>query len=235
MGTTRLKRQSILLPVTDLGKTDWKFMEDYVREREQILVDDYIEYAKKCVHECNVENILPASEKEWLEFNITKYFTPQRGREGNMASLIKGKAPLISAKKVDNGLKAFVSIPDERMHAGHAITLNNDGDGGAGLAYYQPFPFALDTHVTSLRPNEQLSKFTLIFVCTSIIKQSERFGHGHAISDKRLKKMKIMLPATSDGEPDWEYMEQYVKVAYRQKLTKYLAYKGVNYGKSENS
>lgn len=53
-----------------------------------------------------------------------------------MTSLQVGDVPLISARNCDNGVKAFVSIPNERLHRSHAITLNNDGDGGAGLAYY---------------------------------------------------------------------------------------------------
>ena len=221
----RINREILLLPVDSESKPDWSFMESYSREHEQHCIDNYVKYVKKIVCECKVQSIIPLHKKEWREFNIVSYFTPQRGREGNMASLSVGETPLISAKKVDNGLKAFVSIPDERLHMGHAITLNNDGDGGAGLAYFQPFSFALDTHVTSLRPKEHLSKYALVFVSASITKQSERFGHGHAISDKRLRKMKIMLPATSDGEPDWEYMDQYTKIAVSHKLTKYLDYK----------
>lgn len=43
---TRLKRQKIMLPVDDEGKPDYAFMEEYMREREQKLIHDYIEYAK---------------------------------------------------------------------------------------------------------------------------------------------------------------------------------------------
>ena len=221
----RINKEILLLPVDDNGKPDWEYMGGYIRNHERNLTQSYLEYAKEIIKECDVQDVVSLHEKEWREFSITNYFVPQRGREGNMASLAIGNTPLISAKKVDNGLKAFVCIPEERLHTGHAITLNNDGDGGAGLAYYQPFSFALDTHVTSLRPKEQISKYALIFVSSSITKQSERFGHGHAISDKRLRKMKIMLPITSDGEPDWEYMGQYTKLAFRHKLMKYLEYK----------
>jgi len=141
-----------------------------------------------------------------------------------MASLQEGMIPLISAKNGNNGLKMFVIAPMDRVHSGHVITLNNDGDGGAGLAYYQPSAFALDTHVTSLRARNILSKFTLIFISSIISKQRENYGHGYSISDNRLKELKIMLPVTNDGEPDWNYMEQYAKSMMCQQISAYLAY-----------
>jgi len=165
--------------------------------------------------------MLSLKDKDWEEFYIVDYFTPQRGREGNMTGLSSGDVPLISAKKTDNGLKAFVNAPIERLHLGHVITLNNDGDGGAGLAYFQPFSFALDTHVTTLRPIAPLSKQALIFISAAISKQSEKFGHGHAISNSRLKKMKMMLPINKEGEPDFTYMADYVSMQEQLLVCKY--------------
>ena len=171
-----------------------------------------------------VEMMLSLKDKEWDEFYIVDYFTPQRGREGNMTGLSLGNVPLISAKKTSNGLKAFVSVPSERLHLGHVITLNNDGDGGAGLAYYQPFSSALDTHVTALRPVSPLSKYALIFISSAISKQGEKFGHGHAISNSRLKKMKMLLPINEVGKPDFPYMEEYIRKQEQLRITEYSTY-----------
>jgi len=226
MGTGRLKRQFILLPVSESKKPDWQFMEDYIREREQLLIQSYINYAVTITISKYIDRVVPLSEKEWGKFNVVCLFKSQRGREGNMKSLPEGDIPLVSARKINNGLKAFVTVSDERIHSGHTITLNNDGDGGAGLAYYQPFTFALDTHVTLLRPKNQLSQLALLFVCVAIAKQREKYGHGHSISDTRLRKLQIMLPIMSDGSPDWAYMEQYAKGIVTQKLNEYLEYKG---------
>jgi restriction endonuclease S subunit len=222
----RMNKQFILLPVVDADTSepvpDWQFMNEYVKEREHMLVQRYVDYAKKIMNEICTEPMDTLKQKEWREFNVLSYFTPKRGRENDMSSLANGDTILISAKKVNNGLKSFVCVPDERLHDGHTITLNNDGDGGAGLAYYQPFPFALDAHVTSLRPNVQMSKYTLLFIASAITKQGERYGHGHSISDTRLRKIKIMLPVKSDDLPDWEYMDRYSKAITHQQLNEYL-------------
>lgn len=128
-----------------------------------------------------------------------------------MQSLSFGTVPLISARKFHNGLKGFVQVPLERIREGHAITLNNDGDGGAGLAYYQPSQFALDTHVTELRPKENMSQKAMLFVAAVLSKQHKVFGHGRSINKKRLKTIRIMLPINEKGNPAWNVMSEYIK------------------------
>lgn len=158
--------------------------------------------------------MLDLNNRDWAPFKISDLFQPARGTEKNMTSLQVGDVPLISARNCDNGVKAFVSIPNERLHRGHAITLNNDGDGGAGLAYYQPMEFALDTHVTDLRPRDSignLSRYAMQFVAASISKQRTLFGHGRSISLKRLNLLRVMLPIDESSNPDWQFMEDYIR------------------------
>ena len=216
----RINKEVILLPTNENNKPDLAFMEKYIHERETNLIEQYRNNVV-CVGNDSTTQL---SETEWKEFRITQYFIPKRGRESNMADLKSGDIPLISAKNSNNGLKSFVIVPTDRVHKGHVITLNNDGDGGAGLAYYQPNDFALDSHVTSLRQKFELSKHTLIFISSAISKQRETFGHGYSISDKRLNKMKIMLPVSEKGEPNWNYMERYAKNMMNQQTSLYISY-----------
>lgn len=82
-------------------------------------------------------------EKTWDAVELNSMFTFERGKEKNMASLTQGRIPLVSARKVNNGVKEFVDNPAKVIKGGNVITLNNDGDGGAGLAYYQPVDFCI--------------------------------------------------------------------------------------------
>lgn len=167
---------------------------------------------------------IPAlDEKEWKPIFISSMFELVRGRENNMAMLEDGDIPLISAKANNNGLKGFVHSP-KKVIAGQCITLNNDGDGGAGLAYYQPANMALDTHVTALMPRFDMSMFTMLFIAECISGLHGFFGHGLSISNPRAKRIRIMLPVTDSGEPDYEYMEQYVKNMMLRKYRQYLAF-----------
>ncbi len=130
-----------------------------------------------------------------------------------MSALGAGQVPLVSAKKIDNGYKDFVdtSKSDKKIFNGHCLTINNDGDGGAGLAYYQPCKMALDSHVTALYPKIKLSKYIQQFIVGSILRQRGKFGHGYSLNDRRIKAFKLILPIKSDSTPDFDFMENYMK------------------------
>ena len=167
---------------------------------------------------------LKLTDREWREFVLTDFFNPIKGNQNNMASLVDGELPLISAKKGDNGVKAFVSPNKKSLFPQHCITLNLDGDGGAGLAFYQEYSFALDSHVVALYPKFSLDKFCLLFIARSISAQRSRFGHGRAINKSRLNHFLLMLPIQADGTPDWEFMSAFMQRVEQETLGKALQF-----------
>lgn len=182
------------------------------------------------------------SGKSWKDFLLTDFFIPEKGNQNNMSSLKLGDIPLVSAKKCDNGYKDFVAPNKKRLYKGGIITLNNDGDGGAGIAYYQPYTMALDSHVTALIPKLKMNRHHLLFVAMCITKQRNRFGHGYSLNSNRLRSFRFMLPVDAQGiYPDWQFMEDYMKTKEQQilkptieKLCKHLIINniimgGVNY------
>ena len=105
---------------------------------------------------------LSLKNKDWKDFYLSDFFDFEKGNQNNMASLTTGTLPLVSAKKTDNGYKGFVSKEQKKIFRGDILTLNNDGDGGAGIAYYQPTSMALDSHVSALIPKSDLNKYHLL-------------------------------------------------------------------------
>lgn len=175
------------------------------------------------------------TDKKWGAIGIDTIFTFERGKENNMADLNEGVIPLISARKMNNGVKGFVSNPTKTIKGGRVITLNNDGDGGAGLAYFQPSDFALDTHVTALHPKIDISSSALLYMTASISKQHSIFGHGRSISLPRAKRIKDMLPVTDVGVPDYKYMEDYTIRQSTLMQKKYRLYLENKIAELENS
>lgn len=139
-----------------------------------------------------------------------------------MAELKVGNIPLISAKKVDNGCKGFYAPNSKPVFNGHCLTINNDGDGGAGISYYQPCDMLLDTHVTALYPRVEMSEYIMQFVSACITVQRDKFGHGYSLNNARLSVFRMMLPVDLNGQPDWKYMEQYSKLLMAKVKLQYL-------------
>lgn len=161
---------------------------------------------------------------KWREYRLLDLFDPKKGNQKNMDSLTIGITPLVSARKMENGYKGFCVVKNSEIFAGNCITLNNDGDGGAGLAYYQPSGFALDTHVTALYPKEVMSRYAMLFISSCISKQSRLFGHGHSINSARLNNFKVILPCSNESTPDYKYMEEHMANIEHELLKKYNKY-----------
>lgn len=227
----RIKNMKVMLPVEDSGEPDYQFMKNYMKELVEIKRKQYRRCIEERLAELDVKtkiNNAPEFEfdlksREWHTFNIAEIFTITRGAEGNMAALGDGYIPLVSAKNTNNGLKGFVDNP-KKMVKGDCITLNNDGDGGAGFAYYQPHDMALDTHVTALTPIPKISNYVMLFISECLSKLHGFFGHGHSISNKRTSSIKIKLPVNDNHEPDYEFMEECGRKMMAKKYLQYLEF-----------
>lgn len=218
----RLRSSKILLPMDSNGNPNWQFMEDYIKKEMKKQSQKVIAYYENKLMKLGFE--LLDLEVEWKEFKIGALFDFQRGNQNNMSKCEDGDIPLISAKKVDNGLKSFIKNNDKKLFSRNIITLNNDGDGGVGIAYYQPYKTALDTHVTALIPREDLSSSNLLYISKVIEKQREKFSHGYSLNNSRLYNQKIMLPIDENGDPYWNYMNNFIKKIKKENVEKILNY-----------
>ena len=58
----------------------------------------------------------------------------------------------------------------------------------------------------------------------SITLQKGKYGYGLKMGTGRLKKQSILLPANSDGSPDYAYMEAFMRSVEKELLDKYSQY-----------
>ena len=66
------------------------------------------------------------------------------------------------------------------------------------------------------------NKSLFLFVKTQILKQKLKYQYGYKFNSIRMKKQKIMLPINLSQQPDYEYMENYMKLLEFKKLSEYL-------------
>ncbi len=217
----RLKREKIMLPVNDAGTPDFDYMEAYVRVHEEKILQRYKNYFDNAPPRYIL--IIPLSEKVWRPFLLTNYFDIIKGAQKDMTLLKAGDVPIVSAKNNNNGYKMFVDAKDQKIFKRNFLTINNNGDGGAGIAYYQPADVLLDIHVTALLQRFKMSREILLFISRCITIQREKFGHGYTLNNKRLNVFRVMLPVNDAGEPDFEYMEAYMRQKFSEIVRRYLA------------
>lgn len=154
------------------------------------------------------ENKISFNTIKWQWFRYEELFIIKKGKRLIESDFIEGNTPFIGAIDSNNGLSSYIG--QAPIFEGNTITINYDGNGVAE-SYYQQNPFwALDS-VNVLYPKFKLNKYIAIFLVTLFRKEKFRFSYGRKWGMDRMKKSLIKLPIEKNGNPDWDYMENYIK------------------------
>ncbi len=217
-----IKRETIQLPVNEDEHIDWNYMSDRVGSIRTKMLLHYKQYVKKQINELNHRDIPELNEVEWCSYNISDVFPEiSRGKRLKKADHIQGNVPYVSSTALNNGVDGFIEATPGTRVFNDCISLANSGS--VGSTFYEPFEYVASDHVTHLKKNG-LSKWAYLFLATMIEKQGVNFNFNREINDTRIRRMRIMLPSDIDGEPDFNYMEQYSKNMMLKKYNQYLLY-----------
>ena len=128
----------------------------------------------------------------------------------------------LSATNLNNGVSSIVE-ENRLIQEGNCIMFINRGDGSAGLSVYKAENF-ISTTSNSFGYATWINRYTGIFVATVLNKFKKKYSFGYGRTEKRLKRDKISLPIDSAGEPNWQFMEDYVKVREKKQRLMVLKY-----------
>ena len=67
-----------------------------------------------------------------------------------------------------------------------------------------------------------MNEYISLFLTNQLTAQRGKYGYGYKMGTGRLKRQAIMLPVDSNGQPDWQYMEQYAKMLMAKLKLQYL-------------
>lgn len=206
----RMKRQKILLPVTDEDSPDWQFMEEYMRRKEILLLKPTIEkLCKQLILRENLEGGGKLCLHQWKPFLITEIFTEiQRGKRLKKADHTEGTVPYVSSTALNNGVDGFIGNEGSIRIFDDCITIANSGS--VGSAFFHQYEFVASDHVTQLK-RKGLDKYAYLFMLPIINRLSEKYCFNREINDKRIKRERILLPVNNKGEIDFEFMSSFMQ------------------------
>lgn len=148
--------------------------------------------------------------KKWSYFKYSKVFVIERGHYNKRPETL-GNINFISASMHNNGVTDKVSsIGLEKKYNGNCITVVNNGH--AGEAFYQKMDFTCSHDVNIVRlKDEEMNIYIAMFLIPLFRKEKYRFNYGRKWRFERMMKSKIKLPINNIYEPDWDFMEDYIK------------------------
>ena len=221
---TRSDKRKIMLPVTSTGEIDYDFMEEYIKELEAQKLEEYREFSKKRLNECktNSQSVEQLDEKGWKAFEISEIFSVESGCDIYDKERIKGFIPYITSSAMNNGIKYFVSNKNATYES-NVISVNRNGS--VGYAFYHKYFALYSNDCRKLKIKAGTNESLALFMTNQIMQQKDKYNYSVKMGTARLLRQKILLPTDSSGNPDYAYMESYIKNLMAQKYTEYLEFK----------
>ena len=152
----------------------------------------------------------------WKEFRVGDLFDVKKGKRLTAEDQEDGPNLYIGAIDSNNGVANHIA--QAPIHKGNTISLSYNGS--VGEAFYQPDPYWATDDVNALYPKyPDFNEHHGLFVATVLRQEKYRFSYGRKWTLENMESAIIRLPADSNGEPDWAFMEEYIKSLCCKPLT----------------
>ena len=172
---------------------------------------------------------LKLTDVEWGEFfiggsnGLFDITSTKSGIDKNKLNIDVGLIPYITRTDMQNGINMFITDKQNNRYnidEGNVITIGLDTQ----TVFYQPTAFYTGQNIQVLR-NKNLNKYTAMFIIPSIKIQMQKFNWGgNGATLGRLNRTRLVLPINSQGQPNWQFMEDYIKQEQKQQAQKIIDY-----------
>lgn len=191
-----MKATKVKLPATSDGKPDWQWMESYIDSL----------HSKALTSANAVGNGFRLNTEDWREFLLADYFDIVPGKYHYPDEYEEGNTPYYSATNENNGIAQNISLKPD--FSGNCIVTGKIGC----TAFYVPDNFCATSDVNIFKPKFCMTPYIGLFVASVInLSENYKWAYGRQCRVGNSKKIRIKLPATPDGKPDWQWMESYIK------------------------
>ena len=203
----------IKLPITSSGEPDWDYMESYMKA----VMD---ESEKSIANLKKIDDTKQSIEVNgWGEFRVGDLLNMEKQIELSPIDAFNNNTqneityPFYGQSSVNNGIIDYYYLGEDllnNINSEHCIMIHSN----THLAYYVNTPFYLkDGHgATTIFTNDHLTESSTFFIITVLNKAMfDKFDYDTKATKEKLENLIIKLPITSTGEPDWQYMESYMK------------------------
>ena len=150
---------------------------------------------------------IPLNTEKWELFNIPDLFKI-RGTKSTPLNDLEysgpGEYPFVTTQTTNNGVGGFFA---EKTEDCGVLTIES---AVCGYCSYQAMPFSASDHVEKLIPQFNMDIYVAMFFVTIFNMEQYRYNYGRKCSQLRLKQAQLHLPVDSKGQPDFDFMREYI-------------------------
>ena len=221
--SNKIGRDKILIPTSENGNPDYEFMTNYIKESLFKEISDLKDYCRDLIKNIELQEIENLKNKTWNEFKISHLFDVIIGKaiDGNKVDKWNGNIAYITRKESNNALDGFIDYDYDYINKDNpVITIGNE----TAKPFVQTYPFFTGTKVNIMKPKFKANKYILLFISQALEQHKDKYSYSYTINSTRLKEQIILLPVNEDGNPDYAYMEQYIKNIMYNQYKRYLEF-----------
>ena len=188
---------------------DFQFMEDYIKSLHH----------KPLTTKNKVGQVPELNVPGWKYFLLNDICKITMGNKMDFSamSMDEPKVNFVGRSEDNNGIAGVVDIVYDKR--GMKIEPYQAGcitvalGGSLGSTYLQDAPFYTSQNVSVLEFPEEVSNYAKLFLCTLIHNESryKYFPFGRELNTHIRKDFGFTLPVDTNGNPDWQFMEHYIK------------------------
>tara|TARA_Y100000310_G_scaffold259796_1_gene268585 strand:+ start:2030 stop:2554 length:525 start_codon:yes stop_codon:yes gene_type:complete len=141
---------------------------------------------------------------KWQEFRIGSLFDCNTAKQ--LLKTQKGDFPQVNRSAFNNGITKQVKKIDKKVNEPNCITIGAEGF----YAFYQDKPFMAGNKIYVLRHNK-MNKNSGLFICAVLNSIVGDYSYNNARILEKIKNEVHELPVDKNNEPDWKYMEDFIK------------------------
>lgn len=212
----KVKKLTVMLPVDENYQPDFSYMETYMKNRESAVSSSLtaLRSAKRFSKSDYVET------KNWNNFKISTLFSVKRPAARSQTKYVSGNVPFVASGNYNNGVLKYLTPQNgEVCDKGNCITVSPID----GSAFYQKEDFlgrgGAGSSIIMLY-NDKLNIYNGMFIASIIRTVCQKYYYSDMANKDLISDELIKLPADKNGNPDYQYMEDYIKkIAQKSKQT----------------
>lgn len=220
----------VSLPITPENKIDFDFMEAFIRELEEERIRELTAYLKVSgfdnykLSKCESEALAHFNELKWKEFRIGDLYNKielhnlnfNKKKDTSSEKSEKYTLPIVNAKHGENGIMFY---GDKNIFDSEEMTIDivQNGAVATGDVYPQPQRTGVLWDAYLIKSIKHKDSRESLFYFTATIQKSikQKFCYEFKATWERVKEEMIFLPVTSDGSPDYAFMENFISAVQK--------------------
>ncbi len=144
-------------------------------------------------------------DRSWLEFRVGDIFEEISIKKLSKSPEDLGDVAFVSSTSLNNGVNNFYDVSPIIKNVISVST-----NGACFDCFYHDYPIAVSNDVEILY-SKNLNKFNGLFICTVLKKEKDKWSYGRKPKNNKVFNTVIKLPANDNNNPDWKFMEDYIK------------------------